>query len=136
MHIPYLVFHCKKCRRRIQFPQATIEGPLEHLVHPSKDLPPVSLSCGECGFVCTYVLPKDPLPTGTEDTVEYQQQRPVLGFERELRCAQLDCRAPLRVTAPRKSAMTPEEQEEDVSTWEWDELRCPKGHPIPRPNKK
>jgi hypothetical protein len=32
--------------------------------------------------------------------------------------------------------MTREEQEEDVSTWEWGELHCPREHPIPKPDKK
>jgi hypothetical protein len=68
--------------------------------------------------------------------VEYQTERPPYGFVHELKCAEHNCPTPLKVIAPRNHALTPKEKEKDVSTWEWDELRCPSGRLIPKPQKK
>ena len=67
--------------------------------------------------------------------VEEQIERPFYGFVHELECDKYNCETPLRIVAPRKSTMTPEEIKADVSTWEWGELRCPSGYLIPKPQK-
>ncbi len=73
--------------------------------------------------------------TGIEDTMEYQTEKPDVGFVFCLQCAETGCDTPLAVISPRKSAMSPAEIEADVATWEWDELLCPKGHRIPKPER-
>jgi len=62
--------------------------------------------------------------------VEYQTRRPAYGFVHELKCDERNCLTPLAVIAPRKIEPTRDEKEEDIFTWEWDELCCPSGHPI------
>ena len=135
MEIPYIVVHCKR-GHRTQFPQETSESPFEHLADPSKGALSIAVSCGVCKRVENHTIEKRATHIGTEDTVEYQTRRAAYGFVRKLRCAETGCPFPLTVIAPRNAAMTREEQEVDVSTWEWDELRCPKGHLIPKPERK
>lgn len=135
MDVPYSVMHCK-LGHRTQFPQSTIEPPFAHLANPSKSRLSVTLSCCVCSRVDNQVIRSLPSRIDTEDTVEYQTERPARGFVRELECDEKDRCTPLKVFAPRNSAMSREEIERDVSTWEWDELHCPSGPLISRPQKE
>ena len=129
METPYIVTHCKR-GHLTQFPQSTIGPPLEYLEAPSKGSLSVAVSCCVCSHVENHTIESRPTRIGTEDTVEYQTQRPAYGFVHELMCDERNCLTPLAVIAPRKSEPTRDQKEKDVFTWEWDELRCPSGHPI------
>ena len=132
-----IVFHCKKCARRIQIPLTMISVRPEHRGSSPKEPLPLALSCEHCKHVDIYVLKENsPFPDNAEDRVELSPQTSFPGFWYELECEDKNCNTPLRVSAPRNTAMNAKELEKDASTWAWDVLRCPSGHLIPLPRKE
>src|SRR5271165_4805037 len=105
MQVPYLVTHCKR-GHRTQFPQSMSEPPLQHLIDPSTTALSVAVSCYTCTRAENHTIESRPVNIGTEDTVEYQIERPTHGFVCELVCVEGDSCIPLKVIAPRSAAMT------------------------------
>jgi hypothetical protein len=58
---------------------------------------------------------------------------PMRIFQLSVPCSREDCRAPLEVIAVRKSDTSVEKLKEESTTWSWEDVTCPSGHPFQQP---
>jgi hypothetical protein len=116
-------FRCVKCGGWIRIQVTTLHRLLGLPIIPASDTASVALSCRHCRRVSVYGLRGTAAP------------HPITGdyvFWRDMKCGEEGCNPPLRVIAVRTAEMSDEGQEADVATWEWDELRRPREHVIPK----
>lgn len=90
----------------------------------------VACECKQVYSVETDELKSSPTPyaLGPQDP-----DAPMRIFRLSVPCSRKDCRAPLEVIAVRKSDTGAEKLKEESTTWSWEGVTCPSGHPFRQP---
>ena len=93
---------------------------------------PVGIVCFNCKYAETYSL--DSNSRFYDSTAYYGRSDTDFGmFISTLVCEDTGCTTPLPVFFSRHIPTDKEEKRQEVSTWNWDRLKCPSGHSIPKP---
>jgi hypothetical protein len=124
MGSPHSVYSCRFCRRRLWLSDQILERPFA----------PVGIVCSNCKRFATYSLDKNsPYYDGT---AKREYSVPVvttsLGARR---CVEANCKTPLLLFALTSLPIEEEEKRREVDGWIWDDLKCPSGHLIIKPDR-
>lgn len=131
----YRCLNCKNCCMPIML----LAEKIQPLFADPERLPnqhhAIVARCGTCKSVETYILhpqiegynPKD-RPMG--DTLLHGDTVRVTNIE----CVAERCGILLPLFAVWTPSTTEEERLAEISTWRWENLKCPKGHSIPKPD--
>lgn len=129
-----ILIHCTSCGSTLLLAAHTLEQPFAILGEQPNDSFAVGIACRTCKSVRRYFLQfrhaENDLLDGVRD-VEDQNEDTIL--VNTLSCEVDDCKFLLPLFAQWNPAMTAEARLADIQTWRWESLRCPEGHPIPKP---
>ena len=131
---PQILIHCTSCGSSMLLAAHTLERPFAIPDEQPNDSFAVGIACRSCKSVRRYFLQfrhaeNDLL--GEEHEAEAQNEDTIL--VNTLGCEVDDCRFLLPLFAQWNPQATAEDRLADIQTWRWEGLRCPEGHPIPKP---
>jgi hypothetical protein len=129
----HYVLHCKDCKAPMWLPSDTIE---QLFVDPD-DLPndshAIGAVCRLCKSVGTYFLERNSPGHNPKDGAIIANRAEGTVVLPQLGCAVESCKPLLPIVVQWNPATTAAERRADIETWRWENLRCPMGHPIPKP---
>lgn len=133
----YRIFHCWRCSTPIVLPFDTLV-PLQSTQEPhTKEIRHAVGVCPSCKLAGIYSEDKEsPYYDPRVDVVSGIQNK-ALDREGWLECEAGDqCPTPVAIYVAASFPHTLEQWREEIATWTWEELHCPSGHRLRRPNKK
>jgi hypothetical protein len=134
MVYPHLILNCKQCGSPMWLLADMIQPLFAYPVAQANRFHAIAVACENCKSVNTYILHEDFPNHNPKDTVIGAEPllRDVVQLE-SLVCEEEGCKTRLPLFALWSPAISIEERIADIGTWHWENMRCPLGHPIPRP---
>jgi hypothetical protein len=127
--------NCKDCCMPIMLLAETIQPLFADQEHLANQSHAIAVRCDMCKSVETYILhrqveghnPKDRVMATPDD---YGVPVHVTTLE----CVTERCRTLLPLFARWTPSTTEKERIAEISTWRWENLKCPEGHSMPKPD--
>lgn len=119
---PQNVYTCRFCDTRLWVSTETLRDRSA----------PVGIVCFNCKYAETYSL--DDSSRFYDTTAYHGQSDTDFGmFLGRRACGKLSCTTTLPIFFSRHIPTSEEEKRQEVNSWNWDRLKCPSGHSIPKP---
>jgi len=130
----YHHLHCKDCGLPMMLHAEMIQQLFDGRDESSNDYQAIAVACRLCKSVDTYILSKQITGYNPKDQVYLTESlyADVVFLDR-LECEAEGCGIRVPLFADWSPASTAEERTADIGTWQWENLKCPKGHSIPKP---
>lgn len=132
---PHYLFYCRDCEAPILLRAETLAQPSGPQVFRSTAFLSLAVVCPHCKRVRSYSLDKaspnyDPMgklvaPDKTSNAMS-------AGW---LRCDEENCQTPLPLFSLASVPIDDEARRALLATWIWGDVKCPSGHPVPKPEK-
>jgi hypothetical protein len=134
---PEMEFHlavvCNGCQVYVPLPTGKIRWLFFDPKNWPNDIHAVALACPRCSLVDRYTLHKKfPGYNPKNQAVPMRPWADVV-FAEPLQCVVETCKSRLPLIAAWKPTTTAAERRANIETWNWENLTCPKGHRIERP---
>jgi hypothetical protein len=103
--------------------------------HPANQYHAIAARCDMCKSVETYILhPQIEGHNPKDRAMATSQHHGVPVHVTNLECVTEGCGILLPLFARWTPASTGQERLDEISTWRWENLKCPQGHSIPKPD--